>query len=338
MAHEIESAVFSAREGAGWTGLGQEIDAGIAHDPRAIAARCNALYTVEKRNVIIEGTSHVLADYQALTRSDTGEVLHVASRNRYHVNNRQPVEIFEAFRDQLAAENMEISHAAVLRGGRIIAVSALLTDSAVTPVDGHKVCNYVTLSTGYDGSHGTAATVDSMRVVCANTWRANLASAKRNGKARSISAATRIEDTTLADIVSNVDAIIADQKRTYDALANARMSDADVLRLFADVCGINVEDLSKTDSKTGKPVVSTKARNMLDALRASYVHAPGAQTGTAWGAFNAVTHFASHVRTVRDTSGDGEQAARANSNLFGDSAAMKSKALARLTEQYAIAA
>ncbi|MGP1609542.1 MAG: DUF932 domain-containing protein [Burkholderiales bacterium] len=338
MSHEIETAAFSSREGAGWTGLGQEIPADAAKDPRRIAEICKALFEVQKRNVIIEGTDFVLPDHQALVRSDTGAVLHVASRSRYHVENRQPVEIFEAFRDELAAENLEISHAAVLKGGKLIAVSALLTGADVTPADGHVVNNYVTLSTGYDGAHGTGATLSSVRVVCANTWRYNMDDAKDKGRARLISAATRLQSDTLRNIVGNCDEIISQQKRTYDALANASITDADVLRLFADVCGITVEDLGRTDARTGKPVVSSKARNMLDALRASYVNAPGAQPGTAWGALQAVTHFASHVRTVRDTAGDGEHGARTASNLFGDSASMKAGALARLTAQYAVAA
>jgi phage/plasmid-like protein (TIGR03299 family) len=337
MSHEIETAVFSQRDGAGWTGLGQSIPAIHANDPAKIAALCNAEYRVEKRNVMIEGTKTVLDDYQALVRTDTDEVLHVASRSRYHLDNRQPIEIFEAFRDQLAAEKLEISHAAVLKGGRLIAVSARLRDATVRPADGHDVKNYVTLSTGYDGIHGTAATVDSLRVVCANTWRANLDSAKASGKHKTIRASSRIETGTLASIVANIDSIVTEQRRTYDVLANARMSDAEVLRLFADVCQITVEDLAKTDSK-GKPVVSTKARNMLDALRASYVSAPGASQGTAWGVFQAVTHFASHVRTVRDTSNDGDMATRVASNLFGDSARMKTAALRALSEQYAVAA
>jgi phage/plasmid-like protein (TIGR03299 family) len=341
MAHEIETAVFSVREGAGWTGLGQAIPADMATNPRAIAEICRATYEVKKEDLFLRNPvtkqEERVPDHQALIRSDTGEVLHVASRNRYHVSNRQPVEIFEAFRDELAKEHLEISHAAVLRGGRLIAVSALLTDDAVTPSDGHKVCNYVTLSTGYDGSHGTSATLNSIRVVCANTWRANLESAKAAGKAKSISAATRMAETTLPELVANIDLIVSEQRRTYDALANAKLDPAEVLRLFADTCGIIVEDLGRTD-KEGKPVVSTKARNMLDALRASYTNAPGAVQGTAWGAFQAVTHFASHVRTVRDTAGDGSNAARVNSNLFGDSARMKAVALDRLTRQYAMAA
>lgn len=331
MSHEIAHAVFSAREGAGWTGLGQTIPANIANDPAKIAELCSATYRVSKRDVIVAGTDFVIPQYQALVREDTGAVLHVASRTRYHVNERQPVEIFEAFRDELAKNNMEISHASVLKGGRLIAVSALIQGGDLMPPDGQVIKQYATLSTGYDGQHGTAATVDQCRVVCANTWRYNLDSAMSSGKYRSIRASQEIQPGQLSDLIN----LIGDpdtmerQRRTFDALANTRLDAVQVARLFADACRINLEDIDRVDAK-GRPVVATKARNMLAALYASYNNAPGAEQGTAWGAFNAVTHFATHVRTTRDTTGDGSESSRVASNLFGDSAIMKARAMESL--------
>jgi len=46
-----------------------------------------------------------------------------------------------------------------------------------------------------------------------------------------------------------------------------------------------------------------------------------------WGALNAVTYYATHAKTVRDTSGSGAAAARYASNLDGDAAALKARAL-----------
>lgn len=63
--------------------------------------------------------------------------------------------------------------------------------------------------------------------------------------------------------------------------------------------------------------------------------------GTAWGALNAVTYYATHVKGVRDSFGVGEGAARAASNLDGDAAVLKNRALmlaAAYTDKVAIAA
>lgn len=56
MSHQILNAVFSQREGAGWTGLGQVIPADIAKDPRKIAELVGAMYAVEKREAYYKGS------------------------------------------------------------------------------------------------------------------------------------------------------------------------------------------------------------------------------------------------------------------------------------------
>jgi len=72
----------------------------------------------------------------------------------------------------------------------------------------------------------------------------------------------------------------------------------------------------------------------------SYRSAPGASmaNGSAWGAFNAVTHYATHVKGTRDTSGAGDAVARLKSNLFGDAGALKQRAMMLLDQRYAVLA
>lgn len=336
MAHQIVTAAFSAREGAGWTGLGVAIPAEHAADPAHIARIAGLDYTVAKAELTLPN-GDTLPNHMALVESARGSVLGVVSRSKYHLDNRQPVDIVAAFRDQLAAQSMEISHVAALKGRSVVAVSALVTGADFS-IGKDKLQTYVTLSTGYDGNNGTRCTVGGVRAVCANTLAYSIAAAEKEGKIKTIRASTAIEYGSLAKLVANLDDIVSTQKRTYEALANTAMSDADVLRTFADCLSINIEDLNRTDAKTGEPVVSTRARNMLDALLASYKHAPGAQTGNAWGVLNGVTHYADHVRTVRDTTGAGNAAARLTASMIGDGARLKARALDMLTSRVALAA
>ena len=338
MSHEIETAVFGF-EGAGWTGLGREIPADMAKDPRAIAELCGATWTVlsEPTYRKVDGGFLAVPDTALQVRSDNGYVLSVTSESRYHTTNRQPVDVFEAFRDDLSKENLSISHAAVLRGGKVIAVSALLpADHDMVIGRGDRVRRYITLSTGYDTAHGTKATLGDVRVVCMNTLRWSIQAATESGKIRTVRASTRLDKDALRELIQNLDSIKEQGKRTFDALANARMSDADVARYFADVLAINIADLNRNDAN-GKPVVSTKTRNMLDALTNAYKSAPGAAvaTGTAWGALNAVTYYATHQKVCRDTTGDGADITRVASNMTGDSDALKARALQMLASKYA---
>lgn len=343
MSHEIQSAVFSGLEGAGWTGLGQEIPAEIAQDPRKIAELCGATFTVEKRECFFKNADDTYSKApgrDVLVRSDTNKMLSVVSDNRYHVKNRQPIDIFEAFRDELAQNNLEISHAAVLRGGADIVVCAKLPSEFDINVGrkGNKlrdvIHNYVTASTGYNG-HGTIATKSGLRVVCANTHAANIAEADAGDRLRAIRASTLLQVDSIANLIKQVKTLVDAERAQFDAMANTRMSDTDIARFFADVLEVNVADLGKVNAN-GSKLVSTKTQNILTHLASSYANAPGAAiaTGTAWGAFNAVTYYATHLKTVRDTSGAGENAARVASNLNGDAARLKARAL-QLAASYA---
>ena len=332
MSHEIQSAVFSMQEGAGWTGLGLAIDQAISKEPRKIAELLDALWTVQSKPVFYQtesGSFKQVNDAAVQVRSDTGEALSVTSATRYHVNNRQPVDILEAFRDELERERLSISHAAVLRGGKVIAVSALMNPDSDIKVNGKDLLkSYVTLSTGYDLQNGTKATKGTIRVVCNNTLNFSLDEAKRTGQIKTVRASTKLQEHTLKDLVGNIQTIIEAEKACYDSLANRKMSDADVAKYFSDVLEINIKDLGKVDVN-GKALISTKSQNMLEALATAYRNAPGAvgASGNMWGCLNAVTYYATHEKTVRDTCNDGNLVARVASNIMGDSAKLKQRAL-----------
>jgi phage/plasmid-like protein (TIGR03299 family) len=345
MSHQIETAVFSSREGAGWTGLGQVIPADVAKDPRKIAELVGATFHVVKTPCFYraaDGSYRALDNREVLVRDDTGAALEVVSENRYHVDNRQPVDILEAFRDELAANRMEISHAAVLRGGSQIAVCAYLPSSMDFTVGKSDVVkNYVTLSTGYDGKHGTKATMGNIRVVCANTLAYSIADATKTGKIETIRASTQIlETTTLAALLQNVQHLVNSECKTFDALANRQMSSDEVSRYFADVLEINIADLGKYKADGKTKLISTKSENMLRELASAYSSAPGAgmAAGTAWGALNAVTYYATHVKTTRDMYSAGADATRVASNLNGDAAKLKLRALQMAAQSFAMAA
>lgn len=340
MAHHIQSAAYGQQDGIGWHGLGMPIDPSKAKDVDYLAAISGLDYTVSLQPVH-DAQGRRIEGYFAQQRSDTGATLGIVGE-RTKNDNRQPKDLIAAYRDMLAAESLTISHLAALHGGALVAVSARIEDADYfvegSAVSRDAVRAYLNLSTGYNGQHASRAMNTRIRVVCANTQAAAEAESARSGKRAAIRASTRIMAGDLAGLLK--DAVLASKAAAAQdaSLANRAISDAEVQRLFASIAKVNLADLDKVTAQ-GTPVVSTKARNILSALEASYRHAPGATPGTAWGAYNAVTHYATHVRTVRDTSGSGSDAARVASNLFGDSASMKAKALQALLEStYAMAA
>jgi phage/plasmid-like protein (TIGR03299 family) len=337
MSHEIEKAVFSQAEGAGWTGLGQAIPVELGKDTNAIAELCGATYTVEKRDLYYRtpnGEYIMAPDDQVLVRADTNALLTTVSMHRYHTDYRQPRDIFNAFDEQLRHHGLEISHGAVLRGGAQVAVSALLpSDLDIVVGKADRIRSYLTLSTGYDGAHGTPATVGGIRVVCANTLAYSLTDATSKGTGKKYTASQKLNKFSLADLLAEVKVMVAKEQEVYGAMMEARMSNEEVATYFTECLELHIERMDKNRG------VSTKTKNILTALAAAYNTAPGAAVahGTAWGALNAVTYYATHVKTCRDSFGAGADAARAASNLDGDAAKLKLRAL-QLAANLAVAA
>lgn len=346
MSDFIETAVFSEREGAGWTGLGMAIPKKIARDPAKIAALCGATYSVQKQPIYffdaIKQTYIKISGREALIRSDNNEALEVVSDNRYHVLNRQPIDVFEAHRDELAKNNLEISHAMVLKGGAIVAVCATLPpdyDINVKVRDGVRdsIKSYTTLSTGYDKRHGSVYSKSDMRAVCWNTLMASIGLARDAGQLNTIRASTMLEVDSLSKLMGEMDGIVRRQRILYNKMANAELTTAQVKRFFANVIDIKISELGEKDLKTKKKLISTKSENILAELVSAYQSGPGASLvrGTVWGALNAVTYYATHKKTVRDMNHDGAMAARVASNMFGDASQQKLRALALASEMVA---
>ena len=331
MSADIENAVFASQDGAGWTGLGLAIPEAAAKDPRKIAGLLDALWSVESKEVFYktsDGKFRPISNTRAQVRSDSGDVLSVTSENRYHIDRRQPLDILETFRDDLNKNNLMISHAAVLNGGKIITVSARVPDYDFKVGPGtlrDAIHAFISLSTGYDKIHGTPCVPNGIREVCCNTHAMNISEAEEAGTLRKFRASQKLEADSLTNLLHGVAGVFEKQKTEYNAMLNKKMSEAEVSKFFADTLEINIADLGKTD-KNGVKLVSTRSENMLRALAAAYKNAPGATQGNAWGAFNSVTYYATHEKSCRATDRETAVNARIASNLFGDAAKLKARA------------
>lgn len=332
MSHEIETAAYANQDGAGWTTLGRPLSDVEARDPKLIAAALNLDWTVDAKPAYYKDDSGNFVRIKgaaAQVRSDNGKALSLTSDNRYHTVNRQPIDVLEAFRDDFAKQSLRMTHAASLLGGSLIVCAAVMPkEFDIVVGKGDRVQSFVTLSTGYDKKHGTKATKGTIRVVCWNTLMASINEADSRRTLKTIRASTELEFDSLKGLIDKVRDLHAVERERYTELANRKISDVELLRYFADVLEIRVEDLGKVDAN-GDKLVSTKSENMLTALKNAYVSGRGAavSSGSYWGALNAVTHYGTHDKTVRDMHEAGEDAARLASNLFGDAARLKARAL-----------
>jgi phage/plasmid-like protein (TIGR03299 family) len=312
---------FDAEEGGAWHGLGNPISEKDAKDPVAIAKIARADYTVSKRPISYDfnGVSRSVPNREALIRNDTGAVLEVLSENRYH--EVQPIEYFESFRDSLAANNLRISSAGVLKGGQIVFVNAKLDgDFAMNIMGVDETVRYICMGGGYTGKMSSFGYLNDFRTVCWNTLSMAMSKHSDGGTLFRMAHSAPFNGKALGAAIGLAGKEVKIRAEVFNIMARRSMAMDAAKDFFAKVVGV------KDDGKMS-PQLLTK----LNALADAYVNGPGANLvsakGTVYGALNAVTHYVDHLAVTRDTTNDGEGRSRFASAQFGSGAAMKNKAL-----------
>lgn len=332
MSHEIDESTgkpafaFDAKEGGAWHGLGQPIPEEHAKDPAKIAEIVGAAYKVHKvpATFTMHGRQYEIKNRVALVRDDTMEALEVLSNNRYHVV--QPVEYFESFRDALAANQLRISSAGVLKGGRIVFVNAKLDKEFGINVMGlDETVSYLAMGGGYDGTLSSFGYASSFRTVCWNTLSANLAQQSAGRKLFKVPHNSIFDGKELGAALGMLGPEMKVRAEVFNTLAGRKATQKQVAEYFAEVSGIDLE------KEGGFDKLSPKTKVKLEALAVAYRNGPGAElasaNGTWWGALNAVTHYVDHLSSTRDTTADGPERSRFASAQFGAGSSTKQDAL-----------
>lgn len=350
-AYETATSVLSdaatAVSDEAWTALGRPIPAAISNDPRAIAELCGADYVIEQRPVYVQLADRSFVEVPkrtATVRSDTEHVTGIVSDTRFQTAGRGPRDIIATFVKQLADSHLTVSHAASLAAGSRIAVSAKLPEGHSVQVGTETLDQYLTLTTGYDGKHGTKHTISSLRRVSGALLNYPIATQLRRTRIPSstgiLQVSTQVLDYALNRLSGNVSMrtvpraveqsarVSKEQRIAFNRMAETKLSPENVMLYFRECLELGNRSIDAM-APHGKAGVSTKARNMLATVLEIHHKAPGSELakGSLWAAYNSVAYYATHVKTCRDTTGSGVDATRYASNLDGDSATMKVRAL-----------
>lgn len=171
MAHELDMSnnrvnfAFTGSRGAVWHGLGSNIAASSTIEEWKTAAGMDWEVFESAVSFNAYGEDIIFPAKKALFRSDTKAPLSIVSDSFKIV---QPNQVLEFFRDLCENNNMQLSTAGVLFGGRRFwALAELGKDAQI--VDGDSIRGYLLLTTAVDGTLATTAKFVSERVVCNNT-------------------------------------------------------------------------------------------------------------------------------------------------------------------------
>lgn len=316
MPAEFDSGVFY-KEGA-WHGEGNVKQ---EQDETALATtEAGSLgWTVDKeplyvkRNVLdSEGNAQEtfvpVEGYCANTRQDNLNVLGVVGENRHNVQN---LELAQFFWPWVEKGLIEISAFVSLRGGKRICMTAEIKGSAIEIVPGDEIKRYVTIAHGHDTSLAIRFGFTDTRTVCSNTLQVMLQTSDLLKHRHTRNCMVNLE--AARDLFDVQRAQMRLQADVFQAMAARSITEAEALAYFREV----FHEGAALDEK----IVVRHTDRLLELFEAG--RGAHFSRGTLWGAFNAITEFATHERGRKET----DNAHRFETNLFGQGSVLLGRAL-----------
>lgn len=292
-----------------WHGLGEELAEGAPIETWLKAARRDWELKRLPVQYLVEGKLRTMEERFVLARSDTHEALSIVSGDYQIV---QPGAVLEFYRDLMDDYGYTLETAGALDHGR--KVWALARTGISEAADKHgedKIAAYVLLATSCDKTLATTAAFTSIRVVCQNTLFFATEEVRKKG---------RPQVKVPHNLRFNADQV----KRELGLMDPAWKAFMDKVRKMA-AYRMEAEAASSFFrsllAQKDKPLTRSAEREHLT-INALFQSAPGQEIATAketlWGAVNAVTYYADHVRSGAEERLDGA--------WFGAGCALKEKA------------
>lgn len=269
--------------------------------------------------------------YWGTYRVDTNQPLGLV-KDKYHIIQNQ--EAFKFFDNAIGESKVIWDKAGCLNNGRLVYLSAKLP--ITTKVGKDEIENYLVFTNSHDGSTPVKIMFTPIRVICTNMLACATDKAQSYIPIRhTISADAKIDRSAEILRIAAIHASSAQQ--LFESLTKVSMSDSDVMQYLANLQLTETERqaLMAFDPVNGykklfirdfstleAAKISTRKANQLANMFEYYLDGIGQKhiTGTAWGAYNAVTGFYTNVANL-----EGEK--RLSSLLYGGANANINKAL-----------
>lgn len=246
------------------------------------------------------------------------DVLGVVGDGFTHVQNEEQVAFLQALVDEGGAF---IETAGALRGGRQVFFCCKLPETLLVggqdPVD-----LYLSSLNGHDGSMAFRSIISPIRVVCANTQHAALATARQSWSHRHTAGAKAAIEEARREL-SLAFRYSESFQAEADRMIDQALTDAEFEKI---VTGLYAEP-EPGDTRRS---INHKIER-LDTIRGLY-HDAGTQSGirgTRWGAYQAITEYEDWAAPVRAAQAD-KDARRALRAIDGDGVKAKERAFAAL--------
>lgn len=302
-----------------WHGLGKQVAGHMTAQEALEAAGLD--WDVLKRPIARldeDGSYQPAPGFNALMRSDTKEVIHVAKTSYEPLQNRAAFAFADAIVDGGEAK---YETAGALDGGRKVWMLAELSKCNIF-VAGDAIKPYFLLHNSHDGSSMVRGILTPVRVVCQNTLSAAMGSSRAGEgfalrHTKNVADNVKVAQAALGLITKNYD--VLGQK--FNALAAKSFTDPELVGY--------VEEMLPSPATGGdRSIENTRERRRI-AMRLTHEGKGNGRTGvrgTWWAAYNGMTELLDHVGGWRSAEN------RMKDVVFGNKASMKSQALSLALE------
>jgi len=302
MAHDLESAngqtAFASLRQPAWHGLGTVFQDEVDTSEMLSLAHLND-WNVRLEDVETPEGFNSDKSYSFVTRTNpfdrsTNDILGVVGERYVPLQNE---DLF-SFGDNLLDGGGRWETAGSIKGGRVVFGSIALDNSITLDPNGiaDKIDNYLLINTSHDGSIAIQASITPVRVVCANTL--NLALSSFKGK-KDVKQTFKIRHTQTAEgkIAVAREALGLAHKYIdeFSTMANEMIQTEITKAQFDKIVELAYPAPAK-DAKGSQKKYDSK----IDLLQSIYVgDFNNTISGTAWGAFNALTERLDWYRNSR---------------------------------------
>jgi len=308
MAHELETVdgqtAFASLRQPAWHGLGTVFQDEVNTNEMLKLAHLDN-WNVRLEDVAIPDNFESDKSYSFVTRTNPfdrtkNDVLGVVGERYVPLQNE---DLF-SFGDNLLDGGGRWETAGSIRGGRVVFGSIALTDSITLDPNGiaDKIDNYLLINTSHDGSIAIQASITPVRVVCANTL--NLALSSFKGKKNAPKQTFKIRHTQTAEgkiaVAREALGLAKVYLDEFSTMAQDMIQTEITKKQFDDIVALAYPAPEK-DAKGSFKKYDAK----VDLLQAIYVgDYNNTISGTAWGAYNALTERLDWYRSGRGGSNE----------------------------------
>ena len=309
MAHELEideltgEASFASLRQPAWHNLGTVFEEEVNTQQMLKLAHLDE-WNVRLEDVAIPENFESDKSYSFVTRTNPfdktkNDVLGVVGERYVPLQNE---DLF-SFGDNLLDGGGRWETAGSIKGGRQVFGSIALTNSITLDPNGiaDKIDNYLLINTSHDGSIAIQASITPVRVVCANTL--NLALSSFKGK-KAAKQSFKIRHTSTAEGKIAV-------AREALGLANAyidefsKMANEMIGKTITDNQFMEIVTLAYPEPEKDAKGSFKKYNGKVDLLQGIYRgEYNDTISGTAWGAYNALTERLDWYRSARGGSNE----------------------------------